>query len=160
MRGERVRMAAATAGALADQLGDDEVGVVAFWSDAAVLRHLTRRLDAARLIDELASVPARGLTNVAFGLQAAGQVVGQGRGDRRVLMISDCVHNAGPDPAAVARGLPRVDVLVDVSGEHDLDVARAVARGGRGLAVPVRSHRDVASAVSRCFHDRAAAVRR
>ena len=84
----------------------------------------------------------------------------EARGDRRVLVISDCVHNAGPDPAAIARGAPRLDVLVDVSGEHDLEVARGVARAGRGLALPVRSHRDVAAAVTRCFTDRSGAVRR
>jgi len=160
MRGERVRMAAATVGALAARLRDDEIGVVAFWSDAVILRRLTRRLHAGALLDDLAGVPARGLTNVAFGLHAAGNVADAGRGERRVLLISDCVHNAGPDPAGVARSLPRVDVLVDVSGEHDLDVARGVARAGRGVALPVRTHRDVAVAVARCFADRTAAVRR
>jgi len=151
MRGERIRMAAATAGALTGRLRDDEVGVIAFWSDAAVLRRLTRRLDATRLIDDLVAIPAGGLTNVAFGLEAAGAMLRDGRGDRRVLMISDCVHNAGPDPAAVVRGLPRLDVLVDVAGEHDLDMGRALAHAGRGLAIAVRTHRDVASALSQCF---------
>jgi len=151
MRGERIRMAAATAGALSGRLRDDEVGVIAFWSDAAVLRRLTRRLDARRLIDDLVAIPAGGLTNVAFGLEAAGTMLRDSRGDRRVLMISDCVHNAGPDPAALARGLPRLDVLIDIAGEHDLETARALAHAGRGVAIPVRTHRDVASAVSRCF---------
>ena len=35
MRGERVRTAAATVGALAAELGRDDLAVVAFWSDAA-----------------------------------------------------------------------------------------------------------------------------
>ncbi len=160
MRGERLRMAAATVGAVVARLREEEVGVVAFWSDAAIVRRLTRRLDAVTLVDELAAIPARGLTNVAFGLQSAAQVLREARGERRVLMISDCVHNAGPDPVSVARCMPRLDVLVDVSGEHDLDVARSVARAGRGMALPVRGHRDVVAAVGRCFTDRTGAVRR
>jgi len=41
MRGERESAAAAaTVGALAAELSRDDLGVVAFWSDAAVLRHL------------------------------------------------------------------------------------------------------------------------
>jgi hypothetical protein len=37
MRGERVRTAAATVGALAAELARDDLAVIAFWSDAAVL---------------------------------------------------------------------------------------------------------------------------
>ena len=40
MRGERVRTAAATVGALAAELARDDLAVIAFWSDAAVLAHL------------------------------------------------------------------------------------------------------------------------
>ena len=36
MRGDRVRTAAASVGALASQLARDDLAVVAFWSDAAV----------------------------------------------------------------------------------------------------------------------------
>lgn len=56
--------------------------------------------------------------------------------------------------------LSRPDVLVNVSGEHDLDVVRSMAHAGRGLASPVRTQRDVAAAVSRCFSERTATVRR
>ena len=37
MRGERIRTAAATVGALAAELSRDDLAVVAFWSDAAIL---------------------------------------------------------------------------------------------------------------------------
>jgi Mg-chelatase subunit ChlD len=37
MKGERIRTAAATVSALAAQLTRDDVGVIAFWSDAAIL---------------------------------------------------------------------------------------------------------------------------
>ena len=40
MRGERIRTAAATVGALAGELRRDDLAVVAFWSDAAVLLRL------------------------------------------------------------------------------------------------------------------------
>jgi hypothetical protein len=72
-------------------------------------------------------------------------------GDRRqrVLLLSDCVHNAGPDPRGVAARLPRLDVLLDASGEHDADLARDLARRGRGIVQTVRTYRDVAPALSR-----------
>ena len=43
MRGEKVRIAAATVGALAGALIDDELAVVAFWKDAVLVSPLDRR---------------------------------------------------------------------------------------------------------------------
>jgi len=69
MRGERVRTAAATVGALAAELARDDLAVVAFWSDAAILLRLGQRIEPLRLLDELLAIPAKGLTNVGFALQ-------------------------------------------------------------------------------------------
>lgn len=160
MGGPRFRMAAATVGALAARFDEDGIGVVAFWSDAAVLLPLTRRPHVGALLDTLAGLEVGGLTNVGFALEAAGRVGHHSQGERRVILFSDCVHNAGPDPASAARRLQRVDVLVDVSAEHDLDMARSIARAGQGLAIPVRDHRSAAVAVSRCFGGRASTARR
>jgi hypothetical protein len=48
------------------------------------------------------------------------------------VLLSDCVHNAGPDPRPFAARLPRLDVLLDTSGEQDADLARELARLGHG----------------------------
>jgi Mg-chelatase subunit ChlD len=152
MRGERVRVAAATLGALAGQLARDDVAVLAFWSDAAVLLPFGRPVRPLALLDDLLRIPARGLTNVAFPLAEARSRLAAARGrDSRVLLLSDCVHNAGPDPRPEAARLPRLDLLVDVSGEHDLELGRDLAAAGRGLMFPVRGHRDVAPALDRIF---------
>jgi NAD(P)-dependent dehydrogenase (short-subunit alcohol dehydrogenase family) len=71
--------------------------------------------------------------------------------DARVLLLSDCVHNAGPDPRPFAARLPRLDVLLDAAGEHDLELGRELAPAGRGRLLRVRRHRDVAPALSRVF---------
>jgi Mg-chelatase subunit ChlD len=152
MRGERVRTAAATVGALAGELGRDDLAVIAFWSDAAVLARLGERVAAARLLDALLRIPARGLTNISFPLQLARrQLAAVPARDARVLLLSDCVHNAGPDPRRAAAGLVRLDVLLDASGEHDAELARDLARLGRGRLARIRSYRDVAPAVSGLF---------
>ncbi len=149
MKGERVRTAAATVGALAGELHRDRLAVVAFWSDAAVLVRLGEPVPPLRVLDVLLRVPARGLTNVAFALQVAGrQLAGVHPRDARVLLLSDCVHNAGPAPRKTAAGLPRLDVLLDVSGEGEVELGRDLARLGRGRFRLVRDHRDVAPALS------------
>lgn len=152
MRGERVTMAAATVAAMATELERDALAVIAFWSDAAVLLELGQPVHPMALLDSLLALPAQGLTNVAFPLQvAARQLQRVPAADARVVLLSDCVHNAGPDPRLPAAALPRLDVLLDMSGEKDLDLGQELARAGRGLLVPIRSHRDIAPGIARVF---------
>ncbi len=152
MRGERVRTAAATVGALASELTKDNLGVIAFWSDAAVLSHLGQHVPPERLVESMLRIPARGLTNLAFPLQVALRELSRAPArDARVLLLSDCVHNAGPDPRPFAARLPRLDILLDTTGEQDPDLARDLVRLGRGRLRQVRTYRDVAPALSNFF---------
>jgi len=152
MRGERVRTAAAAVGALAAELARDNLAVIAFWSDAAVLSRLGQRVPPERLLESMLRIPARGLTNVAFPLQAARRELARVPArDARVLLLSDCVHNAGPDPRPFAARLPRLDILLDTTGEQDPELARDLARLGRGRLRLVRTYRDVAPALSEFF---------
>jgi Mg-chelatase subunit ChlD len=152
MRGERVRTAAATVGALAAELARDDLAVIAFWSDAAVLAHLGQHVAPQALVESMLRMPARGLTNLAFPLQVARRELARVPArDARVLLLSDCVHNAGPDPRPFAARLPRLEILLDTTGEQDPDLARDLARLGRGRVRLVRTYRDVAPALSEFF---------
>ncbi|MFD1722747.1 vWA domain-containing protein [Amnibacterium endophyticum] len=152
MKGERVRTAAATVGALAAELEQDRLAVIAFWSDAAILNPLDRRASAVGLLDAMLRIPAKGLTNVGFPLQlAAEQLAGVPQRDARVVLLSDCVHNAGPDPRPIAARLPRLDVLLDTTGERDVRLGRELAAAGRGRYRALRNRFDVAPALSSVF---------
>ena len=152
MKGERILTAAATVGALAAELQDDGLGVIAFWSDAAVLSQTNQMVQQQPLLRELLSLPTQGLTNVSFPLELAVQeLAGSKNRDSRAILLSDCVHNAGPDPRIAAARLPRLDVLIDVSGEKDIELGRELALAGHGTAQLVRTYRDVAPALSQIF---------
>jgi Mg-chelatase subunit ChlD len=152
MRGERVRTAAATVGALAAELDRDDLAVVAFWSDAAVLARLGQHVPASWLLDTMLRIPAKGLTNIAFPLQVAARELARVPArDARAVLLSDCVHNAGPDPRPLAARLARLDVLLDTSGEQDADLGRELARLGRGRLRRIRTYTDVAPALSAIF---------
>lgn len=152
MKGERVRTAAATVGALAGELSGDDLAVVAFWSDAAVLTRFGEPTTPLGILDTVLSIPARGLTNVQFALDtAAGLLRKVSSPDKRVLLLSDCVHNAGPDPRHVAASIPRLDILLDTSGENDVDLGRDLARLGHGRIRTVRTYRDVGPALTAFF---------
>jgi MoxR-like ATPase len=154
MRGDRVRTAAAAVGALAGELSDDDLAVYGFWSDAAKIHSFGYRIAALTLLDLLLRIPAKGLTNLAFPLDlAARDLAVVPRAGARALMLSDCMHNAGPDPREVAARLPRLDILLDVAGMHDLALGRDLARQGRGSVRAVRDHRDVARGLREIFAD-------
>ena len=63
------------------------------------------------------------------------------------MLLSDCVHDAGPDPRPFAARLPRLDVLLDTSGEQDAELARL----GHGRLRRIRAYTDVAPALSAIF---------
>jgi Mg-chelatase subunit ChlD len=152
MKGERVHTAAATVGALAGELHADDLAVIAFWSDAAVLLPLGASFAPMQLLDALLRIPAQGLTNVGFPLQiAAAELSRRPNLDARVLLLSDCVHNAGPDPRGAASRLPRLDVLLDSSGEKDVELGRELAHTGRGKMYSISHHREVAPALGQLF---------
>src|SRR5690606_41789804 len=68
---------------------------------------------------------------------------------RAAVLLSDAVHNAGPDPRPLARRFPRLHVLLETDGEHDAPLAADLARLGRGGLAAVATHRDVAPALNR-----------
>lgn len=152
MRGEKVAVAAATVAALAGDLVDDELAVVAFWKHAVVVKPLARVRPATQVLRDLLRLPARGLTNVGFALGVAMDELTRSRARRRsAILLSDAVHNAGPDPRGPASRFSRLDVLLEVGGEHDGELAADLARIGHGQLVPIRHHRDVAPALNRLF---------
>jgi Mg-chelatase subunit ChlD len=155
MRGERIFTAAAAVGALAGQLHKDSLSVIAFWSDAAILLHMGSQVKPLELLEQMLRLPARGLTNLSFPLELAAQQLTQApTRDARVILLSDCVHNAGPDPRILAARLPKLHVLIDVSGETDVDLGRSLAQTGHGTAHVIKTHRDVAPALNVAFTSR------
>jgi Mg-chelatase subunit ChlD len=150
MRGEKVKIAAATVAALSVDLAADQLGLVAFWSDAALLKALDAHVTPAVLLDQLLRIPARGLTNVHFALTVARAELDRSAARRRTaILLTDAVHNAGPDPRLLARSFPELHVLLQTDGEHDAPLAADLARLGHGRMAGVRTHRDVAPALNR-----------
>lgn len=159
-KGERILTNAAIVGALASELGREQLAVIAFWSDAAVLTDFDQAVRPQELLEQVMRIPARGLTNVDFPLQlAVDRLATEPQATARAILFSDCVHNAGPDPRVIAAQLPRLDLLIDASGENDVDLGQQLADAGHGMACLVRDHRQVSRAISSIFRNaRGAAI--
>jgi Mg-chelatase subunit ChlD len=150
MKGEKIRTMAATVGALAADLESEDLALVAFWRDAALLKPLHTCRPSTGLLDDLLRIPAKGLTNVHFALTVGLAELARSSARQRIaLLLSDGVHNAGPDPRLVARRFPRLHVLLQTDGEHDAALAADLARLGHGRLSPVRDYRQVAPALNR-----------
>jgi Mg-chelatase subunit ChlD len=150
MRGEKIRTMAAAVGALAADLDSEDLALVAFWRDAALLKPLHSYTPYTRLLDDLLRIPAKGLTNVHFGLTVGLAELARSSARQRIgVLLSDGVHNAGPDPRLVALRFPRLHVLLQTDGEHDPGLAAELARLGHGLLAPVGHYRQVAPALNR-----------
>ena len=107
---------------------------------------------AGQLLDQMLRLRADGLTNIAFPLQVATtELARRPARDAREVLLSDCVHNAGPDPRPLAARLPRLDVLLDISGEQDAELGRDLARLGRGRLRLIRGYTGAAPALSAVF---------
>ena len=150
MRGEKVRMAAATVAALSADLADDQLAVVAFWSDAALLTPLEEPMPAARLLDLLLRVPARGLTNVHFALTVArpSWPARPPGGAAPCCSPTRCTtpgRTRGWSPAAS----PSCTCCCRPTASTTRRLGADLARLGRGRFAPVATHRDVAPALNR-----------
>ena len=149
MDGVKTRIAAAAIGALAGELRDDELTVIAFWKNVAVLRARMTRIDPVALIDELLRIEPRGLTNVNGAIEVAARELSRSPLERRcIVLLSDCVHNAGPDPRTAARVAPPTHELLERTGEHDAWLGERIARASGGRFRSVHALRDVAPALT------------
>ena len=141
--GKELATAVLTASALAQRMRPgDELGVIAFWSRAVVLRPLSAdaRIDA--LVDRLCDLRGGGTTDLELALRtAAAQVSPSRASDRQVLLLSDGVATESPDPLGAAAALARVPARLQVlalSGDVDAVAsctALAAAGGGRVAAL-------------------------
>lgn len=148
MTGDKALISAAAIGALVAELAAEELTIVAFWSDVAVLRARQSRLDPMAVIDDLLRIEPRGLTNVHVGIELAARELAHSALERRcIVLLSDCVHNAGPDPREAARRAPTTHVLLERTGEHDRWLAERIARAGGGRLGQVAQLAEVAPAL-------------
>jgi Mg-chelatase subunit ChlD len=150
MDGPKARITAATVGALVSELSDEELTVIAFWKDAALLRARQARIEPTGVVSDLLSIEARGLTNIHGAIQlAARELQRSSLEDRCIVLLSDCVHNAGPDPRLAASTAPTTHVLVEYSGEYDSWMGEQIAAAGGGRCSGAMQATDVANSLNR-----------
>ncbi|HVH22809.1 MAG TPA: MoxR family ATPase, partial [Pseudonocardia sp.] len=117
MQGLAVALAAVAAAGvvLANEHGPPtlEPSVLAFSAGVRTLQAQGVRRPPEELLSELVALRGHGTTDLAAGLRAAAAQLAAAVADERlVVLLSDCLHTAGDDPAGALGGIDRLHVLV------------------------------------------------
>jgi magnesium chelatase subunit D len=151
MSGQSLAIAAVTAASvvLAESKHMD-TAVLSFGGQVSVLQQHGQRRAADQLVGDLLALRGHGLTDLAAALRAGARQLAAARADQRiVLLLSDCLHTTGADPAASLAGIDRLHVLCPLPTAESAAAASGLARAGGGLSLPVRRLGEIPSAVTR-----------
>ncbi len=124
--------------------------VLAFGVGVRVLQAQGVRRPPEQLLSDLVALRGHGTTDLAAGLRAASkQLAGAVADERLVVLLSDCLHTAGDDPATALGGIDRLHVLVPLGGAEAEAAAAALAARGGGRAQTVLRLAEVGPALTR-----------
>ncbi|CAA9438492.1 MAG: ATPase [uncultured Pseudonocardia sp.] len=124
--------------------------VLAFGTGVRVLQRQGVRRPPEELLADLVALRGHGTTDLAAGLREASRQLATAVADERlVVLLSDCLHTAGDDPAEALGGIDRLHVLVPLGGAEAEAAAFPLAARAGGRAQVVRRLADIAPALTR-----------
>ncbi|MGY1715639.1 AAA family ATPase [Geodermatophilus sp. SYSU D01106] len=132
--------------------GDDKLrtSLITFGREVDVVQRPGQRRAAEDVVTHLIGLRGHGMTDLAGALRAARrQLHAEVADERRVVLLSDCLHTTGDPPETALAGLDRVDVLCPLPTAEAEAAARALAARGGGSAQMVRTVRDLGPALTR-----------
>jgi hypothetical protein len=90
------------------------------------------------------------MTDLAGALrEASKQLAGAAADERIVVLLSDCLHTTGAEPASALAGIDRLHVLCPLPTPEATVAASALASRGGGQYQEVHRLTDIAPALSR-----------
>ncbi len=138
MTGRKLALTAVALAVLALQLEPEDYAVIAFESDANLLKPLGQRIQLDRILEAFMEVPARGLTNIEAGLLMAEKQALSGKLVKKaVILMTDGRYTAGKNPEHVVPRLPRLHVVQTGNAWSSPRFCRGLAQQGRGKFVRV-----------------------
>jgi Mg-chelatase subunit ChlD len=154
MNGLAVALAAvAAAGVVLAATGEGarklDASVLVFGEHVQVLGPQGQARPAEQLVGELVALRGHGLTDVAGGLrEASRQLASVAVDERIVVLLSDCLHTTGVEPATALDGIDRLHVLCPLPSDDAIEAASALAARGGGQYRAVRTLSDIGPALT------------
>ncbi len=133
MTGRKLALTAVALAVLALQLEPEDYAVIAFESDANLVKPLGQRVQLDRVLEKFMEVPARGLTNIEAGLQMAKKQAFAGKLPKKaVILMTDGRYTAGKNPEYLVKSLPALHVVQTGNPWSSPRFCRSLAQQGRG----------------------------
>jgi Mg-chelatase subunit ChlD len=134
MTGRKLALTAVALAVISLQLDPEDFALVAFETEATLIKGLGERKDVFQVLKDFMEVPARGLTNIEAGLlMAEKEVLGKGRLPKKaVILMTDGRFTAGRNPEYLIPRLPRLHVVQTGNPWSSPRFCRGLARRGRG----------------------------
>ncbi len=154
MTGKKLALTAVTLAVVALQLEPEDLGVIAFETDAEVLKPLGKQLPLPDTLKRFLEVPARGLTNIEAGLQKAIVESKKGRLRRKaVILMTDGRFTAGKNPEYLVKNLPRLHVVQTGNPWSSPRFCRTLAKLGGGKHIRVSKPEHLPKALYSLVHE-------
>ena len=116
---------------------DEQIGLASYSEQATADVSLTS--DLSLVSAKLSQLRPDGLTSISRGMTAGKSIIGSGRSrdfvERTMIVMTDGLHNRGPEPRSVASQLAADGVVIHTitfGGDADRERMREVAQIGRG----------------------------
>jgi Mg-chelatase subunit ChlD len=152
MRGEQLLTAAVAAAALHQAAVHDELAIIAFWRDAAVLQTMAETRPMEALVERILSLRAGGLTNLRFALETGlAQLRRSEAREQAGVILTDGGHNIGNDPLEVAPRFPSLHVIGTSTADSRVQACQDLAAAGNGRCAFVDDMQDVPLAIQHCL---------
>lgn len=154
MTGRKLALTAVALAVIAMQLEPEDLSVVAFESDANLIKGLGEKLDVFQTLKNFMEVPARGLTNIESGLLMAEKQALSGKlAKKAIILMTDGRFTAGRNPEYLIPRLPRMHVIQTGNPWSSPRYCRSLAKKGRGKYLRVAKLEHLPSALYALVHE-------
>lgn len=154
MTGRKLALTAVALAVLSLQLDPEDLSVIAFESEANLIKGLGEKREVFGLLKRFMEVPARGLTNIEAGLlMAEKQALGGKLPKKAVILMTDGRFTAGRNPEYLVSRLPRLHVVQTGNPWSSPRFCRNLAKKGRGKFLRVAKLEHLPSALYALVHE-------
>lgn len=154
MTGRKLALTAVALAVLGLQLDPEDFCVIAFETEANLIKGLGEKKDIFQLLKNFMEVPAKGLTNIEAGLLMAEKQAAKGRlAKKAVILMTDGRFTAGRNPEYLIPRLPRLHVVQTGNPWSSPRFCRSLAKRGRGKHLRVAKLEHLPSALYALVHE-------
>lgn len=154
MTGRKLALTAVALAVLALQLDPEDFSVIAFESEATLIKGLGEKSGVHEILKRFLEVPAKGLTNIESGILMAEKQALSGKLPKKaVILMTDGRFTAGRNPEYLVPRLPRLHVVQTGSPWSSPRFCRGLARKGRGKYLRVAKLEHLPTALYTLAHE-------